>query len=67
MRYFIAIFTIAVLCAVAPGQTQAKARERAPRFADYPVTQLSRMHVAKPKVTEKLARGPAAAVSRFGL
>ncbi len=42
--------TIAALCAAAPAQAPAKARERAPRFADYPVTKLSHIRVAKPKI-----------------
>jgi hypothetical protein len=48
MRYAVAILTIAALCA-AP-QAHGKAKERAPRFADYPVAKLSHIRVAKPKV-----------------
>ena len=49
MRYAVAILTIAALCTAAPVQALAKAKDRAPRFADYPVTNLVTMRVAKPK------------------
>jgi len=60
MRYAIAILTIAGLCAAAPAQVQAQAKtkERAPRFADYPVTKLSHMRVAKPKVPKNWHEDP---------
>jgi hypothetical protein len=58
MRYFIAIFAIAALCAAASGQAQAKAKERAPRFADYPVAKLSHIPVAKPKVPKNWHEDP---------
>ncbi len=55
MRYAIALFTIAALATSAPAQ--GKTRERAPRFADYPVTKLSRLPVAKPLVPESVNEG----------
>jgi hypothetical protein len=47
MRYAVAIFTIAALAVSAPAQ--GKTKDRAPRFADYPVTKPVTMRVAKPK------------------
>ncbi|MBX9823737.1 MAG: hypothetical protein K2Y27_01960 [Xanthobacteraceae bacterium] len=46
MRHAVAIFTIVALAAAAPAQ----GKDRAPRFADYPVANLSCLRVAKPKV-----------------
>lgn len=48
MRYAVAIFTIIALAAAVPAQ--GKPKERAPRFADYPVAKLVHLRVAKPKV-----------------
>jgi hypothetical protein len=48
MRHAVAIFTIFVLATTAPAQ--GKSKDRAPRFADYPVAKLEHMRVAKPKV-----------------
>jgi hypothetical protein len=56
MRYAVAILTIAALCA-AP-QAHGKAKERTPRFADYPVTKLSHIRVAKPKVPKNWDEDP---------
>jgi hypothetical protein len=56
MRYAVAIFAIAALCA-AP-QAHGKAKERVPRFADYPVTKLSHIRVAKPKVPKNWDEDP---------
>jgi hypothetical protein len=48
MRHAVVIFAIAALAAAVPAQGQPK--EHTPRFADYPVTKLSHLRVAKPKV-----------------
>jgi hypothetical protein len=56
MRYAVAIFTIFALAAATPAQ--AKPKERAPRFADYPVAKLSHMRVAKPKIPETWDEDP---------
>jgi hypothetical protein len=56
MRHAVAIFTIIALAAAVPAQ--AKPKERAPRFADYPVAKVSHMRVAKPKIPESWDEDP---------
>jgi hypothetical protein len=56
MRHAVAIFTMLALATATPAQ--AKPKERAPRFADYPVTKLSHMRVAKPKIPESWDEDP---------
>ena len=55
MRYVVAVFIIAALAIPAPARGQA--RERAPRFADYPVTKLSHLPVATPQIPESVNEG----------
>jgi hypothetical protein len=56
MRYAVAIFAIVALATATPAQ--AKTKERAPRFADYPVTKLSDIPVAKPKIPKNWDEDP---------
>ena len=55
MRQAVAIFTIIALCTV---PAQGKSKESVPRFADYPVTRLLHMKVAKPKVPKNWDEDP---------
>jgi hypothetical protein len=56
MRHAVAIFTMLALATATPAQ--AKPKERAPRFADYPVAKVSHMRVAKPKIPESWDEDP---------
>jgi hypothetical protein len=56
MRYAVAIFTVFALASATPAQ--GKPTERAPRFADYPVTKLSHIRVAKPKIPKTWDEDP---------
>jgi hypothetical protein len=56
ISYAVALFTAAALAAAAPAQ--GKAKEKAPRFADYPVTKLSHIRVARPKIPESWDEDP---------
>ena len=60
MRTAVVIFAILALVAAAPaqGEPQEKAKERVPRFADYPVKKLERLKVAKPKVPKGWGEDP---------